>query len=138
MRIARAIIGAPTFLKPRGSPRLRSIIRVAPSPASDHSYVVSIGNGPWAVLITSRSPSTSSRISYVYSSRRPRKFATNATREPTRSGGSVFHSTALMFTYHLGAFSTSLTYAATSARGRAISVSVTTSTAMGRGKIPRE
>ena len=33
-RIARAITGAATFAKPAGSPRLRSVMRVAPSPAS--------------------------------------------------------------------------------------------------------
>ena len=36
-RIARAISGAPTFAKPAGSPRLRRVIRVAPSPASSHA-----------------------------------------------------------------------------------------------------
>src|SRR4051812_23740037 len=53
----------------------------------------------------------------------------NASREPTLSGGGVFHSTALMFTYQSGALSGSLAYAATSARGRSMVVSLTTSTA---------
>ena len=35
-RIARAMTGAATFAKPAGSPRLRSVIRVARSPASCH------------------------------------------------------------------------------------------------------
>ena len=61
-RIARSISGAPTFAKPAGSPRLRSVMRV-PAPASAKPYVVSIGNGPCAVLMTSRSPVTSSRTS---------------------------------------------------------------------------
>ena len=55
--------GAPRRVKPDGSPRLRSVIRVPPPGASAHSYVVSIGNGPCAVLMTRRSPGTSSRIS---------------------------------------------------------------------------
>jgi hypothetical protein len=33
-RIAVAMTGAAIFLKPDGSPRLRSVMRVAPSPAS--------------------------------------------------------------------------------------------------------
>ena len=35
-RIARAMTGAAIFRKPAGSPRLRSVMRVAPSPASSH------------------------------------------------------------------------------------------------------
>jgi hypothetical protein len=35
--IARAITGAPTLAKPLGSPRLRIVMRVAPSPASSHA-----------------------------------------------------------------------------------------------------
>jgi hypothetical protein len=52
------IIGAAILEQPAGSPRLRSVILVAPLPASSQVYVVSIGNGPSAVLITSRSPGT--------------------------------------------------------------------------------
>src|SRR5262245_9513270 len=118
--IARAMTGAATLWKPEGSPRLRSVIRVAPSPESSHLYVVSIGNGPCAVLITSRSPGTSSRISYVYVSRRPRKVAMNAMRDPTASGRGVSHSTDLMFEYHEVVLSGSAAYAATSRRGRGI------------------
>jgi hypothetical protein len=40
----------------------------------------------------------------VYASLRPRKDATNATWEPIASGGTVFHSTLSMFSYHSGAF----------------------------------
>jgi len=65
----------------------------------------------------------------VYSSRRPRNDATKAIREPIASGGSVFHSTLSMFSYHSGAFAGSAEYPATSADGRAISISVTMSTA---------
>ena len=64
-RIAAAITGAPTFAKPEGSPRLRSVIRVPPPGASANAYVVSIGNGPSAVRMTRRSRGTSSTISYV-------------------------------------------------------------------------
>jgi hypothetical protein len=53
----------------------------------------------------------------------------NATREPTASGGSVFHSTRSMFSYQAVALPGPEAYAATSSRGRAISISVTTSTA---------
>lgn len=86
-----------------GSPRFRSVIRVWPSPCASQVYVVSIGNGPSAVRMTSFDPGIHSMSSYVYASRRPRKCATNATRDPTASGGGVFHSTDLMFTYHSGA-----------------------------------
>jgi hypothetical protein len=65
----------------------------------------------------------------VYASLRPRKDATNATCEPIASGGSVFHSTLSMFSYHSGAFAGSAEYPATEAGGRAISISVTMSTA---------
>ena len=51
------------FEKPLGSPRLRSLIRVAASPTGLHSYVVSIGNGPCAVRMTSRSTEVSSTTS---------------------------------------------------------------------------
>jgi hypothetical protein len=54
--------------------------------------------------MTRSSPGTSCRTSYVYASLRPRKDATNATWEPIASGGSVFHSTLSMFSYHSGAF----------------------------------
>lgn len=42
---------------------------------------------------------------YVYSRRRPRKCATNATREPTCSGGGVLHSTDPMLAYQASALS---------------------------------
>src|SRR5688500_13286587 len=102
-------------------------MRVPPSGVADHVYVVSIGNGPSCVRMTSRSVGTSSTISYVYASRRPRKRATNATADPTASGGEVFHSTDSMFTYHEGAFVGSPAYAATSPTGRSMTMSVTTS-----------
>src|SRR3954454_10698028 len=60
--------------------------------------------------------------------RRRRNRATNDSREPTRSGGSVSHSTRSMFLYQRGAFSGSLANAATSWRGRPITVPVVTST----------
>src|SRR5437879_2813809 len=50
-----------------------------------------------AVRITSRRPRTNSTNSYVYAMRRPRKCAMNATLEPARKGGGVFHSTDLIF-----------------------------------------
>jgi hypothetical protein len=62
--------------------------------------------------------------------RLPRKRATKATRDPRASGGGVFHSTDLMFTYHFGALSGSRANAATSAGGQAMMISVTTSTGM--------
>jgi hypothetical protein len=62
-RIALAIIGAATLEKPAGCPRLRSVIFVAPFALSAHVYVVSIGNGPSAVLITNRSPAINSLTS---------------------------------------------------------------------------
>src|SRR5215831_88067 len=122
--------GPAIFENPRGSPRLRRLILVLPSPSACQVYVVSIGNGPSAVRITSFVPGTSSTTSYVYASRRPRKWATNARREPRATGGGVFHSTALMFTYHAGALDGSPAYAATWSGGRAITISVTTSTAI--------
>ena len=48
--------------KPLGSPAFRSVMRVPPDSASCHEYVVCIGNGPCAVLITNRSSGTISRI----------------------------------------------------------------------------
>src|SRR5215207_10760509 len=45
--------GAARSSKPRGSQRLRSVMRVAPSAASSQVYVVSTGKGPCAVRITS-------------------------------------------------------------------------------------
>jgi hypothetical protein len=53
-------------------------------------------------------------------------------REPTRNGGSVTHRTDLMFLYQRGAFSGLDAKAATSAHGRAMTVELTTSTAMAR------
>src|SRR5262245_59155438 len=114
-RMALAIRGATTLPKPLGSPRFRRVIRVPPPCAGSHVYVVSIGNGPSLVLMTSRAAGSSSTNSYVYARRLPRKCATKATRDPTASGGGVFHSTDLMFTYHLGALSGSRANAATSA-----------------------
>lgn len=66
----------------------------------------------------------------MYSRRRPRNTATNATLEPTASGGSVRHSTDRMFAYHAVALPTSAAKRATSSRERAISMRVTTSTPM--------
>jgi hypothetical protein len=57
----------------------------------------------------------------------------NATREPTVSGGGVSHSTALMFSYQVVALSGSAAKAATSERGRSISICVLMST----GTYPR-
>ena len=51
-RIARAMKAA-TIQKPVGSPRFRSVIRVLSSVVADQVYVVSMGNGPCAVRITS-------------------------------------------------------------------------------------
>src|SRR5438309_11639836 len=82
--------------------------------------------------MTSRSPGTRSTISYVYARRRPRNWATKDSQAPTPSGGAVFHSTALMLTYHSGALDGSAAYAATLPRGRSITISVRTST----GTIP--
>src|SRR6476620_2894628 len=48
--------------------------------------------------------------------------------EPTATGGGVRHSTESMFTYHSGAFVGSPAKAATSATGRRITVSLSTST----------
>src|SRR5690349_6083588 len=60
--------------------------------------------------------------------RLPRNLATNATREPTSTGGAVSHSTDAMFAYHRGAFAGSAAYPATSATGSGITASVSTST----------
>src|SRR5690242_1237656 len=60
--------------------------------------------------------------------RLPRNLATNATREPTSTGGAVSHSTDAMFAYHRGAFAGSAAYPATSATGSGIIASVSTST----------
>src|SRR5689334_24331411 len=115
--------GATSLLKPLGSPRFRSVIRVAPLGAGSHVYVVSIGNGPSLVRITRRASGCSSTISYVYARRRPRKRATNATCDPTARDGGVFHSTDSMFTYHFGASSGSRANAATTDGGRAMTIS---------------
>src|SRR5688572_30254515 len=96
--------GAVIVEKPLGFPRLRSVMRVAPFGASSHVYVVSMGNGPSDVRITSFSSATSSTISYVYAMRRPRKCATNAICDPTCAGREVFHSTDAMLAYQSGAF----------------------------------
>ncbi len=62
-RIARSIMGAVSFANPAGVPRLRRVIRVRLPSTAVQMYVVSIGNGPSAVLITNRlfgsSPTTS-------------------------------------------------------------------------------
>jgi hypothetical protein len=73
--------------KPAGSPRFRNTIRVPPDGVTRQLYVVSIGKGPSAVLITNRSLGSSSLTIGV------------GVREPTASGGAVFHSTAVMFEY---------------------------------------
>src|SRR5215510_10174663 len=90
-----------------------------------------MGNGPSAVRMTSRSFGTNSVTSYMYSSRRPRKRATHANHDPSYNGGGVFQSAEMMLTYHSGAFDGSEAYDATSAIGRSIVVSVTTSTGIG-------
>src|SRR5262249_8204926 len=129
-RIALAMNGATSLPKPFGSPRFRNVIRVRPPAADSHVYVVSIGNGPWLVRMTSRASGSSSTISDVYARRRPRTGPQSATREPSASGGGVCHSTDSMFTYHVGALSGSRAYAATAATGRSMTISVTTSTGM--------
>src|SRR5262245_49606259 len=48
--------------------------------------------------------------------------------EPRRSGFAVFHSTDLMLAYQAGTLSGSAVYAATTSRGRSITISVETST----------
>ena len=58
-RIARAMKGATILEKPVGSPRFRSVIRVLSSVVADQVYVVSMGNGPCALRITSISFGTS-------------------------------------------------------------------------------
>src|SRR3954462_2571904 len=55
-------------------------------------------------------------------------FATNASRAPAASGGGERHCTDSMLAYHSVALSGSAAYAATSVRGRAMVMSVTTST----------
>src|SRR4051812_23004968 len=50
--------------------------------------------------------------------------------DPTRTGGSVRHCTESMLAYHSGARDGSPAYAATSAQGRSITISVRTSTAI--------
>ena len=102
---APAMNGETSRENPAGSPRFLSVIRVPPSRVSDQAYVVSIGNGPSAVRMTSRSSGWSSVTSYVYSSRLPRKRATKASLVPTAAGGGERHSTRSMFSYHSGALS---------------------------------
>lgn len=70
---ALAMNGATKAEKPLGVPRLRNVIRVPPSAVVSQVYVVSIGNGPWAVRITNRSSGTNSITSYVYANFRPKK-----------------------------------------------------------------
>ena len=128
-RIAAAITGAATYAKPVGSPRLRSVIRVRAVVAGSHVYVVSIGNGPSAVRITSRSPGTSS--THLVRVRQPPAQEPRHERHPRarrRPAAAVSHATESMFTYHSGAFDGSPAYAATSSHGRVDHVSVTTST----------
>ena len=55
--------GAINFEKPRGKPALRSVIRVERSSIATHSYVVSMGKGPYAVRIVSLRPGTISSTS---------------------------------------------------------------------------
>src|SRR4029078_2606840 len=68
-----------------------------------------------------------------WGSGRPRISATNATRVPCAAGGGVRHSTDSMFSYQTGAFAGSDACAATSARGRPISIWVRTSTGTSPG-----
>jgi hypothetical protein len=56
--------------------------------------------------------------------------AVNSISVPTANGRGVRHSTATMFPYHSVALSGSAAYAATSARGRSITIPVATSTAI--------
>jgi hypothetical protein len=119
-RIAATITGAVTLAKPAGSPRLRRVMRVRPAPAGCQVHVVSIGHGPCAARITSRSPGTSSTTSYVYASRRPRNRATKSIRDPTITGAGVCHTTDSMFAHHCGACDGSAAYADTSRNGRSI------------------
>src|SRR5215208_5462606 len=65
------------------------------------------------------------------------KRATNSSSVPTASGRGVRHTTESMFSYQRVALSGSHANAATSARGRAISISVTTSTLTGYDRIAR-
>jgi hypothetical protein len=58
------------------------------------------------------------------------KLATKANRDPTASGLGVSHSARWIFAYHSTALSGSDAYSATSLRGRAIVISVSTSMAM--------
>src|SRR5579859_4922562 len=88
-----------------------------------------MGNGPCAVCITNRAPATRSTTSYVYANRRPRNRATKSIRDPTATVCGVCQTTDSMFTYQSGACDGSPAYAATSAHGRSITISVTTSTA---------
>lgn len=89
-RFARRIAAATTPSSNRKyflvSPRLRSVIVVPPA-ASSHTYVVSMGNGPDVIDITSRSLGTNACTSYAYSRVRPRKRARNRNLEPTAIGG---------------------------------------------------
>jgi hypothetical protein len=65
-RMAIAMKGAIHLENPVGLPRFLNVILVAPPSAMlSHMYVVSMGNGPSAVLITSFLAGTSSEISYV-------------------------------------------------------------------------
>jgi hypothetical protein len=89
--------GASHREKPLGVPRFLRVMAVWPSAVARQAYLVSMGNGPSAVRITNRPPGTHSRTSQVLARRRPRKCAKNAMREPTRNGGSVFHSIDVMF-----------------------------------------
>ena len=87
-----------------------------------------MGNDPWAVRMRSHWPGMKPVISYVQDSCLPRKRAVKATREPGRSGGLVSQVMEVMFSHQAGAFDGSAAQAATASVGRAITISVWTST----------
>src|SRR5262245_46022684 len=80
--------------------------------------------------MTRRRPGSNSTTSYVYAKVRPKKRATKSIRDPTSIGGGVCHFTEEMLAYQFGALDGSVAYAATWSHGRAMTTSVTTSTAM--------
>ena len=59
------MMGALILPNPLGLPRFRSVMRVPPPAVSVQAYVVSMGNGPSFVAMTSRSPGTKVSTSYV-------------------------------------------------------------------------
>src|SRR5262245_36226091 len=80
--------------------------------------------------MTRRRPGSYSITSYVYARVRPRNLATKSSRAPTPNGGGVCHCTEEILAYHCGAWDGSVAYAATCSHGRAMTTSVSTSTAM--------